>query len=148
MPEMQLLIDSLGQLLVALARVGGAVLAAFVANWALVLWLAFWLFLARWSDIRRELNRGAWVAAALLYVLVSLTWGLCSESQYMIAGWSWPSILEKFLLSAAWVAVAFVCGAIQDLWGWAPAEVEIAGPPAGDEAAAGHGAAAHGHGHH
>ena len=129
MPELYPLIEALGQLAVACATLAKAILVLLSSHWALFIWIAFFLWIVRWPDLRAQLRQGAWVPAFLVYFISALVWGLCSESVYSFGTWSWPSVLEKFVVAAAWVVVAFLCGALQDHLGWAPPEQEIAGPP-------------------
>lgn len=128
----------------ALAAMGG-VLAAY---WAPILWIAFFLFFVRWPDVRTQLKKGAWVGVVLLYALAVITWGLCSTPTFpSLAGRisaPWGNIGEKAAFGLAAIAVAFLCGQLQDHWGLTPPEIEIAGPPEGEASDHGHGA----HGHH
>lgn len=117
----------------------------FAQYWALILWVVFWLFLVRWPDLRPQLRTGGWAGFLLLYFIVSLVWGLTTEAYWSYFGVTLPSVLEKSLLAAVWVGLAFLCGWLQDLWHQSPQEIEILGPPDGLPAVAGHGG--HGGGH-
>lgn len=137
--SMVLLWQSFVTLFLALIGVLNSLVLAISANWELVAWVAFWTLVVRWPDVREQLRKGAWAAAFLLYFIAALTWGLCSEPYYIY----FPSILEKFFIAGLWVALAFFCGWVQDLFLWTPPEVEIVGPPEGPAVAHAHG----GHGH-
>lgn len=136
------------KLLAALAQVLGALGELFTTYWGPILWTAFFLWVVRWPDLRAELRKGAWVAVFLLYLFAALTWGLCAEPLYpaLTEGLAapWNDVLEKAVLLGIWVGVAFLCGAVQDAFSWAPPKVEIAGPPEG-AAASDHGHGGHGH---
>lgn len=141
--------NALHQLVLAAGDLGSALLHLFLAAFSLVyavwpplLWVLFFLFVVRWPDFREQLRKGAWVPFALLVVIVSLTWGLMSEPYYIAV----PSILEKFVIMGLFVAIAFLCGHLQDRLGLTPAEAEYSGPPepVGGAAHGAHG----GHGGH
>lgn len=163
MDQVQAIINAAGGLVVAAYQFLLAIGVLGVANWGLVVWVLYWLFLARWPDLRTQLRRGAWVGLVLLYILVAWVWGVCTASQYRFGGVVLPSVAEKFLLAALWLAVAFICGSLQDYFSLTPPAVEIAGPPEGAPAdtQGAHGHASHqhdghahaaspasGHGHH
>lgn len=149
---MQPVFDALFQLAAAVGNLLAALLGLFPTIAGPVLWIAFFLFVVRWPDLRAQLRQGGWAAAALLYALSVVVWGLCSKPAFgeVFRGVDppWNNILEKALLGGFWVAVAFVCGALQDYLGAAPSEVEIPGPPDGVPREPGSGAtSSHGHGH-
>lgn len=123
----------------ALAAALGDLLVTFVSQyWAILAWTAYWLWFARWPDLRGPLRRGAWLSLALLSAIFASIWGLLSEPSLGLAGV--PSVLEKMTITATWIGLAFICGSIQDRLGWSPPELEIAGPPEGAAPAdAGHG---------
>lgn len=153
---LQSVFQAAGQLFAALADLAIAIFAMLLEHWAAVAWIAFFLFFVRWPDLRTQLTRGAAVAAFLLYILAAFVWGVCSKPIHLAFDPNVDpmgvSILEKFGLLALWIAVAFICGALQDHWKLTPAEVEIAGPPegpaGGHDAHGGHGHGGHGHGSH
>lgn len=152
MSGLQSLVESLGELAVAVSRVGEAAFVVAANHWVAVAWIVFFLFVIRWPDVRATLRQGAWPAVFWLYFLISFTWGLCTEPSLLpyeeSLGATGASLVEKFVLAALWLGVAFACGALQDHWRLAPAEVEIAGPPEGP-AGGGHGGHGHdAHGHH
>jgi hypothetical protein len=107
------------------------------SNSALVLlWIALWLWAVNWKKLWPVLGKGAWAPLLLLCVLVALVWS-------RIAPGSCPCGLPAFWWqlgsTLGLVAVALVCGWLQGLFHWAPAEIDLSPP------AHGHG---HDHGHH
>ncbi|QDU61369.1 hypothetical protein Pan216_22250 [Planctomycetes bacterium Pan216] len=125
--------SALGQVIAALWLLLQTIVFAVATHWVMVAWICFWLFLVRWADFSAQLQKGGWPAFGLLYVITALTWGLVTEPSYINA----PSILEKFLLLAFWIAIAFMCGALQEAAGWAPQKIDIHLPPE-DGVKAGH----------
>lgn len=141
----------------ALAGFGKALALLLVENWTLTLWIVFWTFLVRWPDLRPWLARGAWIAVFLLYLIVCITWGVNSGPRMNIEGLPLGSIGEKFLIGGVWVAIAFLCGRVQEVLSLTPDVKEISGPPDGVPTAHGHddhsapddhGQAVAAHGHH
>jgi hypothetical protein len=122
------------------AALGKFALTLFAAYWFVIAWIAYWLWIARWPDLREQLRRGGAVALVLLAVVVAMVWGLLSGPIWDLPGV--PSVLEKLIIVAVLIAVAFGCGSLQDYFGWTPPAVEIAGPPEGGATTS------HAHGHH
>ncbi len=128
------LLTSVWELVVAVLTLATVVIAHY---WPAVLWLVLCLGLIRGSDVREQLRQGAWAALALLWVLVSVVWGLCTESAWASLGIS--SVAEKFVITGIWGLVACGCWRLQEHLGWSPPEITIAGPPEGGAPAAPHG---------
>ena len=139
MSELPLLLEKSVNLFVALNELIAVLVVSLINHWIILVWLAFWLFIVRWPDVRAQLERGAWAAAVLLYVLVSLVWGVSTQPSMLpsLAGLEpiWASVLEKFFLSFIWALVALCCGHLQDHWRLTPPPVEIPLPPEGEVAA-------------
>lgn len=145
MTEIQTIIDALWQILKACGTILNAAGASFASHWVLVLWIAFWVWCVRWTDLRAWLRQGAWAAFAVLSVFVGIVWGICSEPTWQFG---LPSIIEKVALVGLWIGLAFICGKLQTQWNCEPQAIEIAGPPEGAAAGHGHGHDDHGHGGH
>lgn len=149
MNQFDSLITALGQLVAAFAQVAVSLFSLAGALIGPLLWVCFFLFFVRWPDLRLWLRQGAWVAFALLYALVVMSWTLLSQATLITKivhpDRPWANLVEKGAVGLALVAVAFICGALQDYWNITPPEIEIAGPPEGT-ASADH--AHHGGGHH
>jgi hypothetical protein len=135
------LFDAIVALLMSVWEVVVAVLTLAVVlirhYWPAVLWLLFCLGLIRGSDVREQLRQGAWVGLILLWVLVAVVWGLCTEPGW--AGLGLSSVAEKFILTGLWGLVAYGCWRLQEHFGWSPPEITIAGPPEGGAPASHHG---------
>jgi len=108
-------------------------------NWALILlWIAWWLAAVNWKKLWPFLGKGAWAPLLLLCVLAALVW-----SRIVPGGCpcGLPNFWWQLTAMVGLVLLAFVCGWLQGLLHWAPAEINL-NPPAHGR---GHG---HGHGHH
>jgi hypothetical protein len=126
------------------------------AWWALALWILFFIFLVRWTDLRAQLRKGGWAAALLLYFIVCFVWGLNSRPMIDFGGGTVNtapvgSLIEKFGLGAFALVVAYVCGKAQDASQSQPDVFEIKAPPdgvpGGGHGHHGHDDHGHGHGH-
>lgn len=121
---------NLGQLIFELVQLG--------VNWALVLvWLAWWLAAVNWTKLWPVLRKGAWMPLVLLCILAALVWSRLAPG----AAGGWPVFWGHLAAVACLAVSALVCGWLQGLFHWAPAEINL-NPPAH-----GHGHD-HGHGHH
>ena len=96
-------------------------LATFALRWLLVVvWIVWWLFAVDWRKAWPVLARGAWMAVLLLVVTAALVWSRLTPSEP-----DWPSFWWHLLWVGALTAVALVCGWLQGVMGWEPAEVEL-----------------------
>ena len=80
----------------------------------LLFWIVYWLVLVPWRRLRVLIGRGAWVSLVLFDLLASACWGLISGPLWEVGGRSLPSVLEKFLIIAALLGIAALCGHLQD----------------------------------
>ncbi len=106
---------SVGEFAVELLRLG--------LHWSLLLaWVAWWLWGVNWKKLWPVLAGGAWVPLVLLMFLSALAW-----SQLVPTKWAnfWWQLGEIGLL----VSLTFLCGWLQGIFGWTPAEVYL-DPPA------------------
>jgi hypothetical protein len=107
----------------------GAVLAV-VLPW--VAWCAWWLGATNWKRTWPALAQGAWVPVVLLMVMAALGWSRMAGTDFRVClGWVGVA-----------VAVALLCGWLQGVLGWTPAEINLE-PPADH----GHGDDFHDHSH-
>jgi hypothetical protein len=134
----QTLVQLISTVLTLLVEVGALV----VANALLIVWIAWWLWGVDWNKAWSVLAKGGWAVVVLLAVLATLAWSALMPSSCTILG---LLTLGNFWwqLGAVTVIVfiALLCGWVQGVFGWAPAEIELAPAPV---AHADHG----GHGHH
>jgi hypothetical protein len=110
-------------------------------RWLLLIgWVAWWLWGVNWSKAWPVLARGAWVPLLLALVFVALVWSRLEPTPYEgIPGVTVPNFWWQLVAVSLLAGVALICGWLQGVLGWAPAEVDLE-PPAPS-----HG---HGHAHH
>jgi hypothetical protein len=151
------LVDALWTLLSALG--------AAIMHWSLLLaWLAWWLLAVNWSKLWPVLARGAWLPVVLLMTVAALVWSQIAPSDWAGVPNFWWQLGGVGLLGA----VTLLCGWLQGVFGWQPAELSLH-PPVATVHAHGHDEGtgpehraieevphepghshghAHGHGHH
>jgi len=97
------------------------------------LWCAWWLFCVDWTKAWPVLAKGGWAVCVLMAFLAALVWSALFPHRPNF----WWQLGAVSLLAAA----ALVCGWLQGVLGWTPAEVTF-DPPADAHDGHGHG------GHH
>jgi len=109
-------------------------------RWSLVIaWVAWWLWGVNWKKAWPVLAQGAWVPVVLVSVVVAFVWSQVDPSSCTCLGFvTVPNFWWQLGGVSLLVAVALLCGWLQDIFGWTPAEIDLE-PPA---------APAHEHGHH
>jgi CBS domain containing-hemolysin-like protein len=126
-------------LLTLLAEVGALALRYAL----LIVWIAWWLWGVNWAKAWGVLAKGGWVVVVLLTVVAALSWAALAPSNVYLLG-LFPIANFWWQLGAVTLIVllALFCGWLQGVFGWAPAEIELA------PAVEAHGHADHGgHGH-
>lgn len=127
------LLKQLGGNLVDLA---GEMLA-FGSSWALLgLWVAWWLGAVDWRKAWPVLGRGAWAPLLLLWVVAALVWSRVCPGGCVACGI--PNFWWQLGYVGMLLGIALICGWLQGLFRWAPAEISFDPPAHAD----------HGHGHH
>lgn len=104
----------------------------------LIAWIAWWLFAVNWDQAWRYLAKGAWAPIALIMLITALVWSRMEPRTYDIFGVSIANFWWQLGVVAFIAALTLICGWLQGLLRWAPAEIDL-NPPA---------PAAHHHGHH
>ncbi len=102
----------------------------------LILWIVWWLAAVNWKKLWPVLGKGAWVPLVLLGNLAALAWSRVAPSVGPVGipnFWWQLGAIGGLLLSA------LICGWLQGLFHWAPAEINLNPPAHGHD---------HGHGHH
>lgn len=118
-------------------------LLAFAMHWSLLLaWIAWWLWGVDWKKLWPVLGRGAWTGLVLIMLVSALVWSRIAPSSCGCLGISVPNFWWQLGAVGLLAAVTLLCGWVQGLMGWEPAEISLE-PPA--EA---HGEHGHGHHHH
>lgn len=120
------------------------VVAVLLALLPVVLWCAWFLWAVNWKKLNAAIADGAWAPFVLLMLLIAGVWsriypsdGPISEYLHLSNFW-W-----QFGVIAALVALAMLCGWVQNTLHWTPAEIDL-NPPAHADHGHGH---SHEHGH-
>jgi hypothetical protein len=107
--------------------------------WLVIAWLAWWLLGVNWKKLWAALAAGAWAPLVLLMFLSALAWSRIAPSDCdCLTFVTVPNFWWQLGSVALLVSLTFLCGWLQGLLGWTPAEINL-DPPA---------PSAHGHGHH
>jgi hypothetical protein len=111
------------QLLNSLGQFAWAVSSFLITWWVVILWLAWWLCAVNWRKVWPVLASGAWLAVVLTVFLAALSWSrLVAHPRH---GFWW------YLGATALIAcLTLLCGWLQEVFGWTPADVDLEPPPA------------------
>jgi hypothetical protein len=95
----------------------------------LIAWVAWWLWGVNWKKTWRVLGDGAWAPLLLMMLMVALVWSRldpadCSCLHLFTVPTFWWQLGQVSLL----VAVAFLCGWLQGVFGWTPEEINLEPP--------------------
>jgi hypothetical protein len=97
----------------------------------LIAWVAWWLWGVNWNNAWRVLANGGWAVVVLLTVLAALAWAAVVPSACDCLGlFQIPNYWWQLGAVTLVVLLALLCGWLQGVFGWAPAEMELA-PAAG-----------------
>jgi hypothetical protein len=130
------LVDLVSTLLTLIVEIGTLA----VRNGLLIFWVAWWLWGVNWNRAWPALAKGGWAVVVLLTVLAALAWSALAPSTFDGFGLiPIPNFWWQLGAATLIVLLAFFCGWLQGVFGWAPAEIDLE-PPV--QAHAGHG------GHH
>jgi len=143
----ELQVSELGNLLV---NIGDAFLQlavfllGYFLSWSLAIaWFAWWLWGVRWKNTWPVLQRGAWLAVVLAMITGAMVWSQIAPGEL---NWFGISKIPNFWWQLGWVALftslTLLCGWLQNVFGWAPAEIAL--DPPEDEATGDHGNGSHG----
>jgi hypothetical protein len=101
--------------------------------------LVWCLWGINWRKAWPVLAQGAWLPLAFLAFTVALVWSQIAPSQGNFLGLvNVPNFWWQLGNVLLFLALFLLCGCVQTMYGWAPAEIDLE-PPAQSE---------HGHGHH
>lgn len=129
--------QSLWQILVNLGALAVGIVTLGIHWFALVAWLAWWLFGVNWRKVWPVLSGGGWVPFVLLIILGAAAWAAlqpvpCSCLKDVPPFWSHLGAVGLL------AGITLLCGWLQGLLQWAPADINLDPPTA----------PAHAHGHH
>lgn len=119
-------------------------LLALGLRWSLLIaWFSWWLWGVNWPKTWKALGQGAWAPLVLLLVVAALVWSRISPSDCSCLGFiSVPNFWWQLGGIGLLAALTLFCGYLQDLFGWTPAEIDLA------PQAPSHGHHGHHHVHH
>lgn len=137
------LVQSLWELATVLGNIGRELLELATNHALAIIWIAWWLWGVNWKKAWSVLGQGGWAPLVLLSILTAIVWSAIAPGGCPSCGL--PNFWYQLLYVAGLVGVAFLCGWLQGVFGWAPAEIDLDPPAHGH----GHGGHDHGgHGHH
>jgi hypothetical protein len=103
----------------------------------LIAWVAWWLCGVNWSKAWGVLAKGGWVVVALLGVIAALAWSALAPSTYVVLDVPVGNFWWQLGVVTMVELLALLCGWVQGVFGWAPAEINL--QPAVETAAGHHG---------
>ncbi|GAB4140742.1 MAG: hypothetical protein Tsb009_10210 [Planctomycetaceae bacterium] len=115
------LIESLGDLIVALWDVFVSLAVLVAPWWPLIAWVAFWLFAVNWVKFRAVLLEGGWIGLVLLGLLMVLVWGTIAppaEGTHSIFGLTLSNYVGKTVYVTTLFSIMFLCGSVQLAGSW------------------------------
>jgi hypothetical protein len=120
-------------------------LAALGLHWMLwIIWAAWWLAGVNAHKARHVLAIGGWAPAVLLILLIAIVWSrLDPHSANVLGVVTVPNFWWQLGYVTMLAAIAMICGWLQCLLHWTPADINLDPPAHGH--AHGHD---HGHSHH
>ena len=121
--------DSLWNLGVDLGALVAGVLAL-AMRWSLVIaWVVFWLWAVNWKKLWPVLAHGAWVPFVLLMVIAAIAWSRLDPTDCTCLGFvTVPNFWWHLGGVSLLMALTFLCGWVQGLFGWEPAELDLQAP--------------------
>lgn len=116
------------------------VVLQFTMRWSLlIVWLAWWLWGVNWKKAWPVLAQGAWLPVLLLVVVASLVWSELAPSNCTCLGFTTvPNFWWQLGAVGLLVAVTLLCGWLQGVFGWEPAEINLEPPHPGEIPTHGH----------
>lgn len=106
-------------------------------QWSLLItWFAWWLWGVDWNKAWPALARGAWAPVVLLMIVSALVWSRIAPGQCNCLGFPVDNFWWQLGGVSLLVAVTLLCGWVQGIFHWAPAEISLDPPAHAD------------HGHH
>jgi hypothetical protein len=127
--------DTLAALGRDLFTLGEQLFALALGGILMIIWIVWWLWAVNWQKAWPTLASGAWMPALLLCVLAALVWSRIAPSEGNVLGVValgnfWWQLGAVGLLAC----LALVCGWLQGLMNWAPAEISLDPPAVSHEA--------------
>ena len=101
-------------------------------SWLLLIpWLAWWLWGVNWKRAWAVLAQGAWLPLLLLVIVTALVWSQMAPSDCTCLGFvAVPNFWWQLGGVSLLVAITLLCGWLQGVFDWTPAEVSLEPPEA------------------
>ncbi|HYT88812.1 MAG TPA: hypothetical protein VEL76_08900 [Gemmataceae bacterium] len=126
------ILNALWQLVVALGTLTVGLLTLALRWSLLIVWIAWWLWGVNWQKAWPVLARGAWAPVVLLLVTAALVWSrLAPSSCDCLVLVTVPNFWWQLGAVGLLAAVALLCGWLQGVFGWTPAEIHLEPPAVG-----------------
>jgi len=96
-------------------------------EWLLLIpWLAWWSCGVNWTQAWAVLAQGAWLPVFLLMIVAALVWSRIAPGECTCLGFvAVPNFWWQLGGVSLLVAVTLLCGWLQGVCGWVPAEVNL-----------------------
>ena len=107
-------------------------------HWSLLIaWLAWWLWGVNWNKAWKVLGQGAWAPLVLLMLVTALVWSRLAPAPCACLGITVPNFWWQLGAVGLLTAVTLLCGWLQGVFGWTPADINLE-PPASPSPQHGH----------
>lgn len=124
-------LQSLWQIVVDLEHLAVGLLALSLRWSLLIAWVSWWLWGVNWRKTWKVLGQGAWAPLVLLMVVAALVWSRIAPSACSCLGFiTVPNFWWQLGGIGLLAALTLFCGYLQGLFGWTPAEIDLAPPVA------------------
>ena len=109
------LLESLVNVLFAVAELLAALARAVAPLWPLLAWIAFWLLAANWQKLRVALLSGGWIGVVLIGVVMVIVWGLVAppDVQHEFFGLKLSNFVGKTVYVTGLLVLMLLCGSVQ-----------------------------------
>jgi hypothetical protein len=109
------LLDSLVNVLYALAELLAALAGAVAPLWPLLAWIAFWLLAVNWQKLRVALLGGGWIGVVLIGLVMVLVWGTLAppDVQHSVFGLKLSNFVGKTVYVTGLLVLMLMCGSVQ-----------------------------------
>ncbi|MBM4070938.1 MAG: hypothetical protein FJ271_18610 [Planctomycetes bacterium] len=125
------ILQSFWQILVNLGALAVGIVTLGIHWFALVAWLAWWLFGVNWRKVWPVLAGGGWVPLVLLIVLGAAAWSALQPVPPEAARVAnVPSFWWRLGGVSLLAGVTLLCGWLQDQFQWTPQEINLDPPTA------------------
>jgi hypothetical protein len=131
--------ETLWRLVIDLGTLAVELLALALRLGLILAWLAWWLWGVNWKKVWPALAQGAWAPVVLLTIFAAITWASLDPVAWSFLGITLPNFWWQLLAISLLLGLTLLCGWLQGVCGWEPAEVNVEPPaPSADVRGAAH----------